>query len=167
MTTKTKTWESVIKTWREEDDEELRSECYELTPSDFGIESDDSNDFEYDEYYQNRLTQYDFDRFAKMEERFEKRMKNKKRKINKKIEFDKIIQSREECKNIYSDKRLENMIKKRVRQLEDDGTEIEFIIQGVLIVNDRKYDKNDDSISQEIHMTINDILTLRQIVDCM
>ena len=83
----------------------------ELTPSDFGIES---NDFEHDEYYQNRLTEYDFYRFGKMEERFEKRMKNKKRKINKKIEFDKIIQSREEDKNIYSDKRLENMIKTRV-----------------------------------------------------
>ena len=160
--TQTKTWESVINKWMEEDDEELRSEYYELTPSDFGIES---NDFEYDE--QNRLTQYDFDRYVKMEERFEKRMKNKKRKINKKIEFDKIIQSREEGKNIYSDKRLENMIKTRVRQLEDDGTEFEFITQGVLIVNDRRYDKNDDSISEEIHMTINDILTLRQIVDCM
>ena len=162
--TQTKTWESAIKKWKEEDDEELMCECYELTPSDFGIES---NDFEYDEYYQNRLTEYDFYRFGKMEERFEKRMKNKKRKINKKIEFDKIIQSREEDKNIYSDKRLENMIKTRVRQLEDDGTEIEFITQGVLIVNDRRYDKNDDSISEEIHMIINDILTLRQIVDCM
>ena len=79
-----------------------------------------------------------------------------------------VITSRANGEKIYSNEVIENIIKKRIKMLEERKIYIEKLSNEVLILGEpfyKKYDTNDGTISKDLHIIFGEISMLRVIIE--
>jgi len=84
------------------------------------------------------------------------------------MNITKIVDSRmNDTKTKYTDEYINNMIKKRFVKLKKQNINIYVENSNLVLIDGNMYNENDLNISQINHKVINDVITLRHIIESL